>query len=110
MLHLGAVPLFAIAFAVLAARTPVTDADRAAVIVYAVGVLTMFSVSATYHASTRRPRRLSTVLRRLDHGAILLAIAGTYTAVTALAIHGPRRGQLLWPCGCWRRSASRCKC
>jgi hemolysin III len=95
VLHLGAVPLFAIAFIILAGRTPTADDNRTAVIVYAVGVLAMFSVSAVYHATTRKPRRISSVLRRLDHGAILLAIAGTYTAVTALAIHGERRGQLL---------------
>lgn len=95
VLHLGAVPVFAVAFAVLAAHTPTADKNRAAVIVYALGVLTMFGVSATYHASTKRPRAISQFLKRLDHGAILLAIAGTYTAVTALAIHGPRRGQLI---------------
>jgi hemolysin III len=94
-LLLGAVPLFALAFAVLAARTPTADHNRVAVIVYALGVLTMFGVSATYHATTRRPRNISRLLQRLDHGAILLAIAGTYTAVTALAITPPRRGQLL---------------
>jgi hemolysin III len=99
VLHMGAVPLFAIAFAVLAERTPTADKDRAAVIVYGLGVLSMFTVSAAYHATTRRPRRVSRILQRLDHGAILMAIAGTYTAVTALAIHGPRRGQLL--AGMW---------
>jgi hemolysin III len=96
VLHLGAVPVFAIAFVVLAAQTPTRDHDRLAIVVYAVGVLSMFGVSAAYHQTTRRPRRLSTVLQRLDHGTILLAIAGTYTAVTALAVHGPRRGQLLF--------------
>jgi hemolysin III len=95
VLHLGAVPVFAIAFAVLAVRTPTADKNRLAVIVYAFGVLSMFAVSATYHATTRKPRSITRLLQRLDHGAILLAIAGTYTAVTALAIHGTRRGQLL---------------
>lgn len=96
VLHLGAVPVFAIAFAVLAAHTPTSQGNRVAVIVYAAGVLAMFGVSATYHATTRKPRRVTKLLQQFDHGAILLAIAGTYTAVTALAIHGPRRGQLLF--------------
>ena len=95
LLHRGSVPVFAIAFVVLAARTPTDNKNRLAVIVYALGVLAMFSVSAAYHASAARPSRLSQVLQKLDHGAILLAIAGTYTAVTALAIEVPRRGQLL---------------
>lgn len=95
VLHRGAVPVFAVAFAALALNTPTDDDNRLAVIVYALGVLAMFSVSAAYHATTKRPARLSRVLQRLDHGAILLAIAGTYTAVTALAVEPPRRGQLL---------------
>ena len=95
LLHRGAVPLFAVAFAFLAAKTPTAHHDRVAVVVYGLGVVTMFSVSAVYHATTKRPSQLSAVLKRLDHGAILLAIAGTYTAVTALAITGPRRGELL---------------
>jgi hemolysin III len=95
LLHRGAVPLFAVAFGLLAARTPTADRNRVAVVVYGLGVLAMFSVSAAYHASAKTPSRLSRVLQRLDHGAILLAIAGTYTAVTALAIEPPRRGQLL---------------
>jgi hemolysin III len=95
LLHRGAVPVFAVAFAVLAANTSAHDGNRLAVIVYGLGVLAMFTVSAVYHATTKQPSRITPVLRRLDHGAILLAIAGTYTAVTALAISGPRRSQLL---------------
>ena len=95
LLHRGAAPTFAVAFAVLTVNTPTVNDSRVAVIVYGLGVLAMFSVSAVYHASAKRPSRLSRVLQRLDHGAILLAIAGTYTAVTALAVAPPRRGQLL---------------
>lgn len=64
-------------------------------VVYGLGVLAMFGVSAVYHWSAGRPSRATPVLKRLDHGTILLAIAGTYTAVTALAVEHPRRGQLL---------------
>jgi hemolysin III len=95
VLHLGAVPLFAVAFGVLIARTSTAHGNRAAIVVYAAGVLAMFAVSAAYHASTRKPRAITRLLQQFDHAAILLAIAGTYTAVTALAIHGPQRGQLL---------------
>ena len=95
LLHRVASPAFAVAFAVLIARTPTADGDRLAVIVYAAGVLAMFTVSAVYHAAAATPSLLARVLQRLDHGAILLAIAGTYTAVTALAVAPPRRGQLL---------------
>ncbi|HUR76647.1 MAG TPA: hemolysin III family protein [Acidimicrobiales bacterium] len=95
LLHRGAAPVFGLAFAFLTVRTPAAQSNRLAVTVYGLGVLAMFSVSAAYHASAARPSQLSRVLQRLDHGAILLAIAGTYTAVTALALVAPRRGQLL---------------
>ncbi len=95
LLHRGAVPVFAVGFAWLASQTTTDDGNRLAVIVYGLGVLAMFGVSAAYHASAATPSRLADVLQRLDHGTILLAIAGTYTAVTALSVEVPRRGQLL---------------
>jgi hemolysin III len=83
-----------LAFAALASHTTSRHGDRLAIIVYAIGVLSMFTVSALYHWG-RASAAATRLLKRLDHGAILLAIAGTYTAVTALAVHGPRRAQLL---------------
>ncbi|MBA2608161.1 MAG: hemolysin III family protein [Actinobacteria bacterium] len=41
------------------------------------------------------PLAVATPWREGDHATILLAIAATYTAVTALGVHGHRRGQLL---------------
>lgn len=64
-------------------------------IVYGLGVFSMFAVSAVYHASGAQPSRLTRILKRVDHGTILLAIAGTYTAVTALGVTGSARGRLL---------------
>ncbi len=99
LLHRVAAPSFGLAFCVLAAVTPTDDGNRLAVIVYGLGVLAMFGVSAVYHSIAAEPTRLARVLQRVDHGTILLAIAGTYTAVTALAVAPPRRGQLLF--GVW---------
>jgi hemolysin III len=68
--------------------------DRLAVAVYGVGVTTMLGVSAVYHSGKVGPvafRRL----KRLDHSTILLAIAGSYTAVTALSLHGAARSRML---------------
>lgn len=82
--------LHATAAVVLAASAPwlwsVAEggAVRLAVIVYLLGVGTMLTVSAIYHvpewgvAAKRR-------LRRADHSAIFLCIAGTYTPVLAVA-------------------------
>src|SRR5512134_1516929 len=51
---------------------------RAAANVYGSSLFTLFFVSALYHRPTWKPRaRL--VMRRLDHSAIFLLIAGTYT-------------------------------
>lgn len=55
-------------------------------VIYAVGLLTSFGFSAAYnltlHARTRA------VLRRLDHAAIYLLIAGTYTPMALLGLGG----------------------
>ena len=92
-LHRWAAPI-AVALTVLLAVRAETGGARATVIIYGVCVSAMLTVSATYHARRLfdRPRR---VLRRCDHAAIFLAIAGTYTAVTVLALDGATRVVLL---------------
>jgi hemolysin III len=54
--------------------------------IYAVGLVAMFGCSATYNLMPRS--RYRAVLQRLDHCAIFLMIAGTYTPFTALHLHG----------------------
>ena len=51
------------------------------------GALLMFGTSTLYHAA-RQPRAKA-VLRRLDHSAIYLLIAGTYTPFTIGVVRGP---------------------
>jgi len=53
-----------------------------AAIIYGVGFIAMFALSASYHMS-RHPRR-KTWLRRLDHAAIYVKIAATYTPFAVL--------------------------
>jgi hemolysin III len=67
---------------------------RAVLAVYVAGVCTMLGVSATYHRF-RWDERALRVMRRLDHSAIFLAIAGTYTPVAALCLSGWVRPGLL---------------
>ena len=59
--------------------------ERVGAAVFAVALATMFGVSALYHRITWRPgpRRW---MRRLDHAAIYLLIAGTYTPFALLAL------------------------
>jgi hemolysin III len=53
---------------------------RVALIVYGLALILMFSASAIYHLVDAGPR-LMAWLRRLDHTAIYLLIAGTYTPI-----------------------------
>jgi hemolysin III len=51
------------------------------------GALLMFATSTLYHAAQRPATKA--VLRRLDHSAIYLLIAGTYTPFTIGVVGGP---------------------
>ena len=55
--------------------------------VFAASVVAMFGASALYHRPTWTPRR-RVWLRRLDHAGIYGLIAGTYTPVGLLVLHG----------------------
>jgi hemolysin III len=57
------------------------DAERWPIIVYSACLMAMFCCSAAYNLSESAPRR--EILRRVDHAAIFLLIAGTYTPFTA---------------------------
>jgi hemolysin III len=67
---------------------------RAAAGVFAAALATMFGVSALYHRITWEPsaRRW---MRRLDHAAIYLLIAGTYTPFALIALDGAWRWTIL---------------
>lgn len=63
---------------------------RLAANVYGASLFVLFLVSAVYHRPTWRPRaRL--LMRRLDHSAIFLLIAGTYTPFCLLLPPGTGR-------------------
>jgi hemolysin III len=55
-------------------------------LVYSVCLLTMLGCSAAYHLASNASRR--EFLRQLDHAAIFLMIAGTYTPFTTCRLHG----------------------
>jgi hemolysin III len=59
----------------------------AGVLVYCAGLLAMIGCSALYHLSSGEARRKA-IFRRLDHAAIFLLIAGTYTPFALNAIGG----------------------
>jgi hemolysin III len=83
--------------AALVAAAP-TAGSAAVLSVYALSMSLLFGVSALFHRRTWSPagrRRM----RRADHSAIFIAIAGSYTAVAAIALGGWARTAVL--CVVW---------
>jgi hemolysin III len=60
---------------------------RAAAVIYGVAVIALFGVSSTYHrwgwGEVARRR-----MKRADHGTIFVMIAGSYTPVCLVVLHG----------------------
>ena len=80
---------FALAGWVLLVRAAPGPRAALAAAVYGLTLTAQFSISALYHRpSWGAPARL--VMRRLDHAAIFLLIAGTYTPVSLLLPGGGR--------------------
>ena len=92
-LHAGAFPAAAVAGVVLIALAPTQPATLAAA-AYSLTCMALFGVSAAYHRSPPASRRRA-LLARLDHVSILLVIAGTYTPLAVLALHGWTRLSVL---------------
>jgi hemolysin III len=84
--HVGAFVAWLVGGPFLIAAAP-DGGSRAALIVYVVAMLGMFGVSALFHRvrwSAPAWRRM----RRADHSAIFVGIAGTSTGVAGLALSG----------------------
>ena len=75
-----------------------SESSRVAVSVFLGGLLLCFGISALYHRAARTARTQA-LFRRLDHGAIFLLVAGTFTPFAVLGLE-PR---LVTPVlvGCW---------
>jgi hemolysin III len=67
---------------------------KTAAIVYAVSLSAVFGASAAYHRVNWSPKGLRR-MKRLDHSMIFVLIAGSYTPICLLALHGPWRIVLL---------------
>ncbi len=52
-----------------------------AILIYGISLSGMFFASAIYHLNQFRSAKTVTILRKIDHSAIYLLIAGTYTPV-----------------------------
>jgi len=83
-LHLGAFPLAVVAGAVLLAHAHDPASELAAGAFAASGTV-LFGASALLHRA-RMGRRLTDLVRRLDHAGIFVLIAGSYTAFAVLLL------------------------
>jgi hemolysin III len=62
---------------------------RLAATIYAISVAMLFGVSALYHRITWASVPARRWMRRVDHSAIFVLIAGTYTPFALLVLDGP---------------------
>ena len=80
------VSLLAVSAMMAAAVFHLPPASTASLAVYGAGMLAMFACSAAFHLIPAA--RWRGVLQRLDHAAIFVKIAGTYTPFAAIKIGG----------------------
>jgi len=78
--HLFAAVAASVSLVALAYIAKDNPADLASLIIYGSTLVLMFSTSAAYHLIEAGPRT-TLLLRKLDHSAIYLLIAGTYTPI-----------------------------
>ena len=71
-----------------------SPARMTALTIYGLSLVALFASSGIYHAVSASPRTLS-ILRKVDHSAIFLLIAGTYTPFCMLAFTGAWRWGML---------------
>ena len=64
-----------------------TPAKIVSLLIYGLSLIAMFSASATYHM-VRAKEKVMLILRKIDHSAIFLLIAGTYTPFCVNAFSG----------------------
>jgi hemolysin III len=92
--HAASALLALLGLGVLLAASPPDWLARLALLAYGLSLVLLFSASAAYHLVKTTPER-TLLLRKLDHTAIFLLIAGTYTPVCAIALSGAWRWGLL---------------
>ena len=89
VVHLAGLALVAVAVPVLIVVTALQRGDTPAIIgvsIYGAAMLAMIACSALYNMTPGAA--LTWLYRRLDHSAIYIKIAGTYTPFTLISGHG----------------------
>jgi hemolysin III len=85
--HLGGAIAAVFGMIALIVISRVQPVKIVSVLVYSFSLIAMFCASAIYHMANVKPFFLQT-LRKIDHSAIFLLIAGTYTPFCLLAFTG----------------------
>lgn len=85
--HLAGAVLALAGLAVLIAVSGSQSLERISLLVYSASLFLLFSASSIYHLVCSTPK-VTRVLRNLDHAAIYLLIAGTYTPFCMIALEG----------------------
>lgn len=96
-IHLTATAAFAIAGTVLAIFAAIWQptAQTLATVVYVLGVVSLFGISAAYHRGQWKTTVTIKRWRRADHSMIAIFIAATYTPLCAILLPQPRQAILL---------------
>jgi hemolysin III len=92
--HVVAFIAVAVLGIVMLSMASASPGEQVLLVIYLAGTLLMFGVSSLYHRFRWQPRALS-VIRRLDHSMIFLAIAGANTPIAAMALDGWQRPAVL---------------
>lgn len=85
--HLSAAILALIGLVILLIMTWGEEAKLISSLIYGISLILLFAASATYHMTIAKPKVIA-VLRKVDHAAIYLLIAGTYTPFCINAFSG----------------------
>ena len=85
--HLSAAILALVGLFVMLIMSWGEQAKLISVLIYGISLILLFSASATYHMTIAKPKVIA-ILRKVDHAAIYLLIAGTYTPFCINAFSG----------------------
>lgn len=71
-----------------------SNAQSIGLVIYSISMVVLFTASTLYHSIESPKAR--TFLKQLDHSAIYLLIAGTYTPFLMISLEGYKARLLLW--------------
>ncbi|MFE8700503.1 hemolysin III family protein [Cytobacillus sp. FJAT-54145] len=88
--HLAGAILSFVALIAMVIKATITTSSAlaiAAVIIFGISMILLYSASATYHMVIAKDKVIA-FLRRLDHSMIFVLIAGTYTPFCLISLNG----------------------